>query len=170
MKININSFGDELQTMDMYLGVDDYVALFKKEVGFGTLLRVYEELGKIISSDEDRLHEWLGGDWYKSVIDTTNKVASIINNTNIHNEEIPIIYPLTIVNDRYGGTYSGGEYTAWRCYPWSVPDEILGDDGECADFFRGANGKYNIIYGRGNTPGEAVSDLAKRLRGDVDNE
>ena len=144
MNININSIGDELQTMNVYLGIDDYVALFKKEVAFGTLLRVYEELGKIISSDEDRLREWLGDDWYKSVVDTTNKVASIINNSNTPDKEISDIYPLTVVSDRYTGTYSGGEYTAWNLY----------------DYFR----TTRDIYGRGDTPNEAAIDLSKQLK------
>jgi hypothetical protein len=166
MKININSFGDELQTMDMYLGIDDYVALFKKEVGFGTLLRVYEELGKIISSDEDRLREWLGGDWYKSVIDTTNKVASIINRNNITDKEIPDIYPLTVVSDRYNGTYSGGKYTAWALYPEDIPKAIFSDDDTCCDYFR----TTRDIYGRGDTPNEAIIDLEKRSKENADNE
>lgn len=166
MKININSFGDELQTMDMYLGVDDYVALFKKQVGFGTLLRVYEELGKIISSDKDRLREWLGGDWYKSVIDTTNKVADIINSNNITDKEIPDIYPLTVVSDRYNGTYSGGKYTAWALYPEGIPEAVFSDDNTCWNYFR----TTRDIYGRGDTPNEAIIDLEKRSKENADNE
>ena len=166
MKININSFGDELQTMDMYLGIDDYVALFKKQVGFGTLLRVYEELGKIISSDKDRLREWLGGDWYKSVIDTTNKVADIINSNNITDKEIPDIYPLTVVSDRYNGTYSGGKYTAWALYPEDIPGAVFSDDNTCWNYFR----TTRDIYGRGDTPNEAIIDLEKRSKENADNE
>ena len=160
MNININSIGDELQTMNVYLGIDDYVALFKKEVAFGTLLRVYEELGKIISSDEDRLREWLGDDWYKSVVDTTNKVASIINNSNTPDKEISDIYPLTVVSDRYTGTYSGGEYTAWNLYPEDIPKAIFSDDDTCCDYFR----TTRDIYGRGDTPNEAAIDLSKQLK------
>lgn len=28
------------------------------------------------------------------------------------------IYPLTIVRDRYSGTYSGGSWLAYNKYPW----------------------------------------------------
>lgn len=166
MKININSIGDELQTMSMYLSIEDYVALFKKEVAFGTLLRVYEELGKIISEDEDRLREWAGDDWYKPMVDTTNKVASIINSNNTTDKELPNIYPLTVVNDRYNGTYSGGEYTAWARYPEDIPEAVFGDDISCEKCFR----TTHRIYGCGATPNEAVIDLAKRLKENADNE
>lgn len=165
MNINVNSIGDELQTLNMYLDINDYVALFKKEVGFGKLLNIYEELGKIISEDKDRLREWLGGDWYKSMVDTTNKVADIINRNNITDKEIsdkelPDIYPLTIVNDRYSGTYSGGEYTAWARYPEDIPKAVFGDDTSCWDYFR----TTRDIYGRGDTPNEAIIDLEKRSK------
>lgn len=173
MNINVNSIGDELQTLNVYLYIDDYVALFKKEkeVGFGKLLHIYEELGKIISEDENRLRKWLGGDWYKSMVDTTNKVASIINSNNITDKEIPDkelpdIYPLTVVNDRYNGTYSGGEYTAWACYPEGIPEAVFGDDTSCWDYFR----ITRDIYGRGNTPNEAIIDLEKRSKENADNE
>lgn len=170
MNININSIGDELQTMNVYLYIDDYVALFKKEV-FGKLLHVYEELGKIISSDEDRLREWTGGDWYKSMVDTTNKVADIINSNNttdkdIPDKELPDIYPLTIVNDRYSGTYSGGEYTAWARYPKDIPEAVFSDDNTCWNYFR----TTRDIYGRGVTPNEAIIDLEKRSKENADNE
>ena len=162
MNINVNSIGDELQTMNVYLGIEDYVALFKKEkeVAFGALLRIYEELGKIISEDEDRLREWAGDDWYKSVVDTTNKVASIINNNSNTTDKEPFdIYPLTVVNDRYNGTYSGGKYTARKLYPWGIPEAVFGDDNSCWSYFRSTHD----IYGRGDTPDEAVTDLRKRL-------
>lgn len=161
MNINVNTIGDKLQTMNVYLYIDDYVALFKKEVevGFGKLLHIYEELGKIISEDEDRLREWLGGDWYKSMADTTNKVADIINSNNIPDKELPNIYPLTVVNDRYNGTYSGGKYTAWKLYPWGIPEAVFGDDNSCWDYFRSTHD----IYGCGDTPDEAVIDLKKTI-------
>lgn len=169
MNINVNSIGDKLQTLNMYLDVADYVALFKKEkeFGFGKLLNIYEELGKIISEDEDRLREWLGGDWYKSMADTTNKVASIINNNgNTTDKELPDIYPLTVVNDRYSGTYSGGEYTAWERYPEDIPEAIFSDDNTCWNYFR----TTCDIYGRGDTPNEAIIDLEKRSKENADNE
>lgn len=64
-------------------------------------------------------------------------------------------YPTTIVNDRYGGTYS---HAAWLAFPidfYSVPEEIDGEDGECMWFWD----KYKEPVGRGATPNEAVADL-----------
>lgn len=63
------------------------------------------------------------------------------------------IYPLVVVLDRYNGTYSGGKWTAWNLS--YVPWKIDADDTECADFFA----KNMIVYGRGETPQEAIDDL-----------
>lgn len=63
------------------------------------------------------------------------------------------IYPLVVVLDRYNGTYSGGKWTAWNLN--YVPSKIDADDMECADFFS----KNTIVYGRGETPEEAIKDL-----------
>lgn len=163
MNINVTSIGDELQTMNVYLDINDYVALFKKEkeFRFGALLRIYEKLGKIISEDEDLLREWVCSDSYKPVANTTNKVASIIsNNGNTTDKELHDIYPLTIVRDRYNGTYSGGYFTAWNLYPWGIPEKVFGDDNSCWSYFRSTHD----IYGRGSTPDEAVIDLKRRLK------
>lgn len=64
------------------------------------------------------------------------------------------IYPLVVVlDDKFDGVYSGGKWTAWnKCY---VPSKIFGDAKECADFFS----TTNLIYGRGETPQEAIDDL-----------
>ncbi len=69
------------------------------------------------------------------------------------------VYPLTIVSDRYSGTYSGGKYTAWNLR--SAPDEVWYDDVTCATFFSSTD----IPYGVGNTPEEAVEDLKGKLKG-----
>lgn len=71
------------------------------------------------------------------------------------------IYPLTIIADRYSGTYSGGAYTAWNLDCWDIPDGPDGGDTECMMFWDNAD-KYYII-GRGGTPDEAVADLERRL-------
>lgn len=64
------------------------------------------------------------------------------------------IKPLVVVfDDKFDGVYSGGKWTAWNlCY---VPSKIFGDAKECADFFS----KDTIVYGRGETPQEAIDDL-----------
>lgn len=72
------------------------------------------------------------------------------------------IYPLTIVRDRYMGSYSDGKYTAWNLESWEVPRAIAGDDIECMGFWWQCNA-YGITVGRGNTPEEAVEDLRKRM-------
>lgn len=68
------------------------------------------------------------------------------------------IKPLVVVlDDRHNGKYSGGKWTAWNmCY---VPSKIFSDEKECSDFFA----KENLIYGRGETPEEAIEDLKHRL-------
>lgn len=72
------------------------------------------------------------------------------------------LYPLTIALDRYNGTYSGGIFTAWNLYPQDVPEEIDSDDVSCCVFFENTK----IIYGRGETPENAVIDLMNRLECD----
>lgn len=82
-----------------------------------------------------------------------------------------VIYPLTIVMDRYSGVYSGGLFTAWNLEPCDVPIDILSDDVTCMDFWYGVNGdvlsgviRDDIICGVGNTPDEAAANLYARLR------
>ena len=80
------------------------------------------------------------------------------------------IYPLTIVEDRYGGCYSGGAYTAFCMDGSELPWQIDAGDVECDCFWK----KYNDIFkedpnniykvGIGRTPNEAVNDLAKKIK------
>jgi len=90
----------------------------------------------------------------------------INNNGNTTDKELPDIYPLTIVRDRYNGTYSGGYFTAWNLYPWGIPEEVFGDDNSCWSYFR----TTRDIYGCGATPDEAIANLAKRLKENIDDE
>ena len=70
------------------------------------------------------------------------------------------IYPLTITSDRYGGTYSGGKFTAWHLDPDAVPEGINGDDCGCYSFW-----KHNeIVCGVGDTIEEAVGNLYIALK------
>lgn len=41
------------------------------------------------------------------------------------------IYPLTIIRDRYCGSYSGGTYVAFNLESPEVPKEVFGDDCSC---------------------------------------
>ena len=71
------------------------------------------------------------------------------------------IYPLTIIADRYSGTYSGGVYLAWNLVPDAIPEgvEYDGDDG--MDFWE----NNEIVCGKGNTVSEALADLYVKLKG-----
>jgi hypothetical protein len=74
-------------------------------------------------------------------------------------QRMKIIYPLTICLDRYTGVYSGGKYTAWNLHSHEVPEDIHGDDTACMNFFD----ETEIIYGRGDTPNDAINDLERRM-------
>ena len=54
------------------------------------------------------------------------------------------IHPLTIINDRYGGVYSGGAYLAFKLEPWDVPKGVDGSDIECATFWDEDAKEYTI--------------------------
>lgn len=74
------------------------------------------------------------------------------------------IYPLTIVSDRYGGSYSGGKFTAWNLDADEIPAEIAGDDVECYDFWN----KNEATVGKGDTIREALFDLYIKLKKEAD--
>ena len=69
------------------------------------------------------------------------------------------IYPLTILRDRYSGSYSGGEYTAWNLYPEDIPDGPFSGDGDCFDFWL----ENTIPVGVGETPNDAIRSLVLAL-------
>jgi hypothetical protein len=75
-------------------------------------------------------------------------------------------YPLCVIKDRYGGTYSGGEYTAWCCGVGYIPDGVFEDDITCGSTWGGlkeARKKGEAAYGIGETPDDALRDLAKAM-------
>ena len=73
-------------------------------------------------------------------------------------------YPMTIVEDRYTGAYSGGLYTAWNNFPWEVPEAIFGDDSSCFDFWRLVRKNKSIyLFGVGQTPEEAAKNLREKI-------
>ena len=71
------------------------------------------------------------------------------------------IYPLTIICDRYDGTYSGAKYLAFNLHHDCIPYGVNGDDIECFDFWRE---KHNFPIGKGNTLTEAAVDLWKQMK------
>lgn len=69
------------------------------------------------------------------------------------------IYPLTIIADRYDGTYSGGKYLAFNMDFDEMPEEIIGDDVSCCNIFY----RPDFVYGKGETITEAYMDLVSKL-------
>lgn len=72
------------------------------------------------------------------------------------------IYPLTVVLDRYNGTYSGGKWTAWNLRVDCVPIAIMSDDVACCEFWECYSNDYCV--GIGNTPDEAIESLELKLK------
>lgn len=68
-------------------------------------------------------------------------------------------YPVTIIRDRYGGTYSGAKWTAWNFYENEIPQGASSNDVACAIFW-----ENNVrTVGFGNNPEEALKDLHLKL-------
>ena len=72
------------------------------------------------------------------------------------------IWPLTVVADRYQGTYSGGKYVAMNVEPHEFPEEPFDDDITASDFWDNIQ-KTKISIGYGKTPKKAIKDLRRKL-------
>ena len=72
------------------------------------------------------------------------------------------IYPLTIISDRYTGTYSGGEYLAFNLDFDEIPQGVLGDDVTAMEFWDYYSKDY--IVGKGRTVSQALLDLYIKLK------
>ena len=70
------------------------------------------------------------------------------------------IYPLTIIRDRYSGSYSRGTYVAFNLEAHKVPVEVFGDDCTAMRFWKHFKG----VVGRGGCADSAVKDLLKNLK------
>ena len=79
---------------------------------------------------------------------------------------------ITLVEDRYGGAYSGGAWIAFRDKESRVDEggdleDAFGGDRECILFFLGGDGEVAnpaaAEIGRGDTPAEALADLLRRV-------
>ena len=70
------------------------------------------------------------------------------------------IYPLTVIYDRYNGSYSGGKYVAFNLESPDIPKEIFGDDSTAIKFWK----HCKIIVGVGGSPDSTIKDLIKNLR------
>ena len=71
------------------------------------------------------------------------------------------LYPLTIISDRYGGTYSGGVYTAWPLCFNEIPEDIEDSDVPCFCFWEHVDKSF---IGMGATIEEAKMDLIAKLK------
>jgi hypothetical protein len=74
------------------------------------------------------------------------------------------IYPITVIQDRYGGTYSEALWTAFNSEPQNVPTGPFQDDVTCMNFWEDYDeGKLNIIIGKGRTADQAAKDLEEKV-------
>ena len=84
------------------------------------------------------------------------------------------VYPLTVIADRYGGTYSHAAYLAFQADYNEIPVEISGDDVRCMNFWMQQQtpgclcGSFDhipphghIALGKGSTIENAVNDLLR---------
>ena len=87
------------------------------------------------------------------------------------------IYPLTVIRDRYNGTYSGASYLAFNLDSNSVPSEVHGSDVPCSYFWDlidegnfvkgGVARDYRDVVkyvGKGVTIEDAVIDLYRKMK------
>lgn len=73
------------------------------------------------------------------------------------------LYPITIIKDRYSGTYSGAKWLAFNMYPEDLEHlDISADDISCHEFWIDA-ANY-ITIGKGSTPDEALADLYSQTK------
>jgi len=69
-------------------------------------------------------------------------------------------YPCTVVMDRYSGTYSDAEFLAFPLDFNEVPEDVNGDDPECAYFWK----NYKEPVGKGASALEAIDDLIVKMK------
>lgn len=72
-------------------------------------------------------------------------------------------YPLTIITDRYSGTYSDGYYLAFPLDFDEIPSAVNDSDPECAEFW----GDYSEPVGKGSSVQAAIDDLIYKMRNNV---
>ena len=70
--------------------------------------------------------------------------------------------PLTVIKDRYLGTYSGFRFHAWPKNLADVDRAVFADDVTCGYFWEWVRTK-DICVGLGETRDEAVKDLIKKM-------
>lgn len=82
------------------------------------------------------------------------------------NSKLPC--PLCIIEDRYGGAYSGACFLAFNLAPYMVFElPVDAGDIDCQNFWEGNDSDYDVndyIIGKGNTPEEALKNLIVLLQ------
>jgi hypothetical protein len=78
------------------------------------------------------------------------------------------VYPVTIVGDRYNGTYSGALWLAFQLNPDYIPEEIGASDPDEMAFWRDHN-ENEFPIGKGATPNAALADLIVKLKAYYEN-
>lgn len=96
----------------------------------------------------------------KSPFADLNDITKKIELENLYKGDI---FPVTIVMDRYSGTYSGAKWLAIQCNSDDVPDEIGGSDPDEESFWR-EHDDLKLPIGRGKTPNEAYDDLKNKAK------
>lgn len=74
-----------------------------------------------------------------------------------------IPYPVTIIQDRYSGSYSDGQYLAFNLYPGAIPDEVGGGDMIEMEFWAEGGRHEDYLIGKGETPNLALMDLLEKI-------
>ena len=72
-------------------------------------------------------------------------------------------YEITIIKDRYNGSYSHGKWTAWPMSVYDIPWAQDAGDSDCANFW----GQYSDPVGKGDTPDGALNNLEEQLKPEV---
>ena len=80
MNIDHINIGTEFEKFDLYLDEKDYIKMFKEEIAFGKLLKIFVGLAKIITEDPQKLKEWANDDRYKEVLAVSKKICGNIEN------------------------------------------------------------------------------------------
>jgi hypothetical protein len=86
------------------------------------------------------------------------------------------VYPITIVLDRYGGTYSHAKWTAWNLEYDEIPADAHGGDNQAYDFWDSHRDglplgrtsqdwppPWQYVIGFGKTASEAEADLRAKI-------
>jgi len=73
-------------------------------------------------------------------------------------------WPVTIIKDRYEGTYSRGQWTAWPVEPEEVPPAVSDDDCLCSDWWAANRERMHLPVGVGDSPQAAVEALRIEVR------